>query len=144
MDKIVVDSSVVIKWFVVEPYSVEACQLLNHYQSGGLTLLAPDLIYSEVGNIVWKKQQFQGLAATDAQQVIDCFRSLNLVLTPTATLLDAAYSLAVTYNVYDAMYLALSQREQCPFITADEKLVNAVSPNFPGVVWVANVSSVMP
>jgi predicted nucleic acid-binding protein len=57
MDKVVVDSSVAIKWFVVEPYSVEAHYILEAYQAGTLTLLAPDLLYAEVGNI-------EGLQAT--------------------------------------------------------------------------------
>jgi predicted nucleic acid-binding protein len=140
MSKVVVDSSVVIKWFVVEPYSVESHHLLNQYQIGEIDLLAPDLINAEIGNIVWKKQQFQGLSTTDAQTIIDTFGLLNLVLTPTASLLNEAYQLAVTHKrtVYDAMYVALSLREQCPLITADEKLVNAISASFPGVMWVAD------
>ncbi len=46
MSRLVVDSSVVIKWFVVEPYSTEARRVLNDYQAGGLTLLAPDLLHA--------------------------------------------------------------------------------------------------
>ena len=64
-DKVVVDSSVAIKWFVVEPYSVEAHRILEGYQTGTLTPLAPDLLFAEVGNIVWKKHRFQSLAATE-------------------------------------------------------------------------------
>ena len=59
MDTVVVDSSVVIKWFVVEPYSVEAHYMLEEYQAGPRTLLAPDLLYAEVGNLVWKKHRCQ-------------------------------------------------------------------------------------
>jgi predicted nucleic acid-binding protein len=60
-DKVVVDSSVVIKWFVEEPYVVEAHRILEAYETGTLLLLAPDLLYAEVGNIIWKKHRFQGL-----------------------------------------------------------------------------------
>lgn len=59
MDKVVVDSSVAIKWFVVEPYSTEAYLLLEKYQAGELLFLAPDLINAEVGNIVWKNNNFR-------------------------------------------------------------------------------------
>ena len=140
MDKIVVDSSVVIKWFVVEPFSVEARHILDGYQTGRLALHAPDLINAEVGNIIWKKYRFQGLAAADAQQIIYEFRRLTFVLTPTADLLEEAYHLAVAYErtVYDALYIALSVREQCPFVTADEKLVNVIRAFFPNVLLVAN------
>jgi predicted nucleic acid-binding protein len=68
MDTVVVDSSVAIKWFVVEPYSVEAHYILEKYRAGTLALLAPDLVYAEVGNIVWKKHRFQGIAAEVRQR----------------------------------------------------------------------------
>src|SRR5579864_3585919 len=48
------DSSVVIKWLVPEPHSADAHRLLNDYQAGTLTFLAPDLLHSEIGNIIWK------------------------------------------------------------------------------------------
>jgi predicted nucleic acid-binding protein len=142
MAKIVVDSSVVIKWFIVEPLSTEARLVLNGYQKGELELLAPDLLSAEVGNIIWKKYMFQGLAATDANQIIHEFRGLTFTLTSANDLLEEAYRLAVTYQrtVYDALYIALSLYEQCPLVTADEKLVNAVHSAFPDVIWIANWS----
>jgi predicted nucleic acid-binding protein len=103
MTKLVVDASVVIKWFIPEPLSVEARQILDDYQAGTLSLLAPDLINAEVGNIIWKKQVFQGLDADDASIVIDEFRKLAIIPTPTGDLLADAYGLAVTHrrSVYD-------------------------------------------
>jgi predicted nucleic acid-binding protein len=140
MSQLVVDSSVVVKWFVVERYSTEARRILNDYQTGVLTLLAPDLINAEIGNIVWKKHSFQGMAAADAQLVIDTFRTLHLVQTPTAALLESAYRLAVNHRrtVYDMLYVALSLQEACEFVTADEKLVNAIKPSFPNTLWLGS------
>ena len=56
MDKIVIviDSGVAVKWFVHESYSAEALRILNEYQAGRLDLLAPGLIYAEIGNVAWK------------------------------------------------------------------------------------------
>jgi predicted nucleic acid-binding protein len=140
MDNLVVDSSVAVKWFVVEPYSTEAQRILDAYQNGTISFLAPDLINAELGNIVWKKHIFQGLAASDAQDILDKFRRLQLTFTPTAELLEAAYKIAVAHRqtVYDALYLALSVRENCQCVTADEKLLNAVSSTFPNLIWLAN------
>ncbi len=59
MDKLVVDSSVVIKWFVTESLTEEARRVLEGYQSGSFTLIAPDLLAAEIGNIVWKKSAFR-------------------------------------------------------------------------------------
>lgn len=143
MDKIVVDSSVVVKWFVTEPLSAESHRILDSYQSGAITLLAPDLLNAEVGNIIWKKHRFQGLAKTDAEQVIAAFRELTIEFTPTAELVEDAFRIAVEHErtVYDSLYVALSEREKCPFVSADERLVNAISKSFPSAMWVANWSA---
>jgi predicted nucleic acid-binding protein len=139
MANLIVDSSVAIKWFVPEPYSTEARRILDDYQTGAVSFLAPDLINAEFGNIVWKKRLFQGLDEADAQTVIDEFRKVTFRLTSTAELLEEAFLLAVTHHrsVYDMLYLALSIRENCQFVTADEKMVNAIGSSFPNVVWVA-------
>lgn len=136
---VVVDSSVVIKWLVPEPYSAEARRLLNDYQAGTLTLLAPDLLPAEIGNIIWKKQRFQGMAAADAQNLLDSFRALSFTLTSSNVLLADAYTIAVAHRctVYDALYVALSLREQCRLVTADQKLITALGTAFTQVVWVA-------
>ena len=135
--ELVVDSSVAIKWSVVEPLVTEATAILHAYQAGTLMLLAPDLIYAELGNIVWKKQMLQGLAAADAQRIIADILSLRLATTPSAELLTDGHRLAVAYGrtVYDALYLALSLRRGCSFVTADERLVKAVARMMPQVVW---------
>ncbi|HEV7797248.1 MAG TPA: type II toxin-antitoxin system VapC family toxin [Pyrinomonadaceae bacterium] len=140
MPQLVVDSSVAVKWFIVEPYSTEARTILDQYQNGSISFLAPDLINAEFGNIIWKKHVFQGLAASDAQSIVDDFRALPFTFVPTARLLDDAYKFAVKNHrtVYDSLYLALSLREGCQFVTADEKFVNAIGSSFPNIVWIAN------
>lgn len=141
MAPIVIDSSVVIKWFDAEPYTAEAERILLAYEQGTLTLLAPDLLLAEVGNILWKKQTLtHRWTPTEAEEALAKFQALTWTLTPTSILLNDAYQLAVTHQrtVYDALYLALSLREQCPFVTADERFVNAVKGTFSNVVWIAN------
>lgn len=140
MTRLVVDSSVAIKWFIVEPHSPQARRILTDYQNGAINFHAPDLINAEFGNIVWKKHIFQGLAADDAQAIINGFTKLSFALTSTANILDDAYRLAITYrrSVYDSLYLALSIREQCRFVTADEKMCNAISSSFSNLIWLGN------
>jgi len=139
MASLVVDSSVAIKWFVPEPFAAEAATILAAYQAGTLTLLAPDLIFAELGNILWKKQTLQGLAAAaaDAARIIGDVGNLGLSTTPSVELLFDAYRLAVAHRrtVYDALYLALGLRENCAVVTADERLVNAVGAALPNVSW---------
>lgn len=142
MTNLVVDSSVAVKWFVPEPHSTEASRMLAGYQAGTLSFLAPDLLNAEFGNIVWKKHLFQGLAAAAAQSILDNFRALQFTFTPMTFLLDDAFKLALRHRrtVYDSMFIALSVRAGCQFVTADEKLVNAVSSSCPNLVWLPNWS----
>jgi predicted nucleic acid-binding protein len=139
VEKVVVDCGVSVKWYVAEPHAAEARRVLHDYRAGVISLLAPDLIFAEFGNVIWKKQRFQGLAAADAEEIVAGFQQLGLVIVPSSVLLEEAYRLAITHQrtVYDALYLALSVRESCRFVTSDEKLVNAVGSAFPNLIWVA-------
>jgi predicted nucleic acid-binding protein len=141
MKAIVVDSSVVIKWFVTEILSDEAQRILQGYRDGQLDLLAPDLLNAEIGSIVWKKKRLQNLTEADALLVISLFRDLSITFTSMASLLLDAYLLAATHQrtVYDMMYVALSITENCDFVTADEKLYNAVSRTLPNMIWLGNL-----
>jgi len=140
MTPLVIDSGVIVKWFILEPYATEARSIRKAYWAGQFILLAPEFINAEIGNIVWKKYRRQELSADDAQDVIDEFRALTFRLTSTADLLEDAYNLAVKYQrtVYDMLYVALSLREQCSFVTADEKLANAITPALSNVIWLGN------
>ncbi len=82
----------------------------------------------------------QALSADEAQEVIRRFRELTFQLTSTADLLEDAYDLAVKYQrtVYDMLYVALSLREHCSFVTADEKLFNALTPALSNVIWLGS------
>jgi len=140
MDQIVVDSSIVIKWFTTEPYSAEARQVLDSYRNGQISLSVPDLLFAEVGNIVWKKQRWQHLLPADANAIIDVLFSLTFYVVSSAELVCEAYRLACMHDrtVYDCLYLALSVREGCLFVTADERLANAVHGAMPNVIWIGD------
>lgn len=140
MEQIVIDSGVTIKWYIDEPDFAPARLIRDDYEAGLLDLLAPDLIYSEVGNIVWKKRLFQALPEADAQVILTDFRAYSFKITPAKGLLDEAYQLAVAHRrtVYDSLYLALSLRARCRFVTADERFANAVGPTFPNLIRLAN------
>ena len=47
----VIDASVAVKWYLAEVHQPEAIIVLDSDE----ILMAPDLLLSEVGNIIWKK-----------------------------------------------------------------------------------------
>jgi predicted nucleic acid-binding protein len=142
MRAIVVDASVAAKWFLQEPHTTEALNILKRVLADELSLIAPDHIYAELGNVLWKRTTAGTVPITDAQAFIADFLKIDMTLVSTADLLLDAYSLAIVHqrSMYDSLYLALSQREQCELVTADAKLVNAVSSVMSNVVLLANWS----
>lgn len=140
MARLVIDSSVVIKWYVAEEHQAPATAIRDRYREGDLDLLVPDLFYAEIGNIVWKKRQTQGLAVADARRIIDAVLTLPLEVTPNSQLITEAYHLAEEHGqtVYDSLYLALALSVECQCVSADRRLVNAVAHTLPGTLWLAD------
>lgn len=140
MEKIVVDSSVAVKWFVIETDSMKARQILLEFKQGLWEFLAPDLIYAEYGNIIWKKQIFQGFDEADANSALEDFQDIQFTITPARFILKEAFQIAVKHKrtFYDSLYLALSVKENCEFVTADEKFYNSVSKDFPKIILLSN------
>jgi predicted nucleic acid-binding protein len=128
MSRLVVDSCVAIKWLVNEPGSGAAGRLLHRYLDERTELLAPDSIESEIGNSLWKRFHRGLMTADEAQQAFARFRALQITTIACGRLLDDAMRLAIEHrrSFYDCLFLALSLQENCPFVTADEKLANAV------------------
>jgi predicted nucleic acid-binding protein len=95
MTEILVDSGIIVKWFVSEPDSIETRLIYNEYENGNLGLLAPDLLYVEFGNVIWKKLILQNFDETDAAFAIEQFKKISFTLTPTTVLFDDAFQIAV-------------------------------------------------
>lgn len=125
MTMLVVDASVVAKWFFPEEHSSESRRLLSPRH----TLLAPDLIWSEAGNIAWKRVRRGEMKADEAAEFIADLIRLPLGVVPTQGLLAPALELAIATDrtVYDCMYLAMAIDRKCRLVTADERFVNALA-----------------
>jgi predicted nucleic acid-binding protein len=127
--KLVIDANVLIKLYVPEVLSQKADSLFRDAENGGIELIAPDLIYPESGNILWKKQRLKELSRPDVEEITEAILSLPLVVEPVKLLLPLAVDIAIGYNitVYDAAYVALATVYKTALITADKKLVDTLS-----------------
>jgi predicted nucleic acid-binding protein len=136
LSRCVVDANVVAKWFVPERLSEQAVRLLD----GGHDLASPDLLWPEVGNVVWKKSRAGEVSSLDARRIVAALDTLPLVVFPSRVVLDGALDIALRTgrSVYDGVYLALAVALDCPLATADERLVNALAggPLARHVVWI--------
>ena len=125
MSVFVVDASLVIKWFVPEIHSEAARRWLGASHD----YVAPDLLFSEAGNAVWKKVRRKELDVTEARQLVVDLTHVAVETVATRSLLQDALTVALTagMTVYDAMYLTLAARLETQVITGDERFANKVA-----------------
>jgi len=126
---LVVDASVVAKWYLPETLSDRADALQQHAIAQELHLVAPDLLYYEVGNALWKRVRTQTLTAGEAQTLLAQLLALPIRRVSSYALAGAALEIAVQTGrtIYDAAYLAIAESLETRLITADERFVNALA-----------------
>ena len=125
MSVFVVDASLVIKWFVPEIHSEAARRWLGASHD----YVAPDLLFSEAGNAVWKKVRRKELDVTEARQLVVDLTHVAVETVATRSLLQDALTVALSagMTVYDAMYLTLAARLETEVITGDDRLADRVA-----------------
>src|SRR3989338_3676033 len=103
MNSLVVDASVAIKWFIPEIHSINAIGLLDM----PLNFVAPDLIFSEMGNILWKKYRQKDLSLKNATQVLYDFKRTPIDIFSNELLFESTWDIATNYGTtfYDSSYL---------------------------------------
>lgn len=119
---IVLDASVVLKWFLQEESSEKALEIRQRYLSSQIDISVPCLILSEVSNVLRYEPNYTQDSTKEAlSSILDL--GIDIVVL-TKEIYELAIELAYKYDVtvYDAQYLALSQDLGFELITADEKL----------------------
>jgi predicted nucleic acid-binding protein len=124
MTRHVVDASVAIKWFVDEIHADAARRL----QADAYDLLAPDLLWLECGNLLWKKVRRGELTADEARLIWGGLEQQPISIFPSGLVVEPALEVALDTNrtVYDGCYLALAMLTGCRLVTADGRLFNAL------------------
>jgi predicted nucleic acid-binding protein len=120
---VVIDASVVVKWFVEEELTNQALTLAEDYETRRVDLRSVQLMPFEVMNALRYNPE---LGETEVEKAAEALTRLGVALHPIlqdlhSLSLRCAYRYGLT--IYDASYLALAQFLNCDLYTADKKLI---------------------
>ncbi|MEM2585199.1 MAG: type II toxin-antitoxin system VapC family toxin, partial [Thermoproteota archaeon] len=109
MERIVIDASVAVKWFVPEKDSDKALKLRELYLNGALEIVAPTLIYYEVANAL-RFHPYYRLSEKELLKATSALKNMQIAIEPTVKTWRKAFEISALdkVSVYDAIYLATS------------------------------------
>lgn len=118
-EKVVLDSSVVTKWYTKEKGSKAAIEYRDPDVEGELTVIEPSLVIYEVTNALNYNPNF---SEPDVKESIKSLIDLHLeIIDPSKEMIERIVSLARDYgtSIYDSSYLALANMLDVNMVTAD-------------------------
>lgn len=133
---VVVDASVIAKWFVEEEHSDRALDLRDDYVARAVEITAPELLPFEVLNSLRYNPEF---GEGDLKQATRALEGYDMWLFPmlgelAQKIAENAYTYGI--SVYDASYISLGELRETTLYTADAKLLGKVR----AASWVRHIS----
>jgi len=140
---VVADSSLFLAAVLQESHSQRADALINSWISENIQIAAPTLFRYEIIAVL-RKNVYRGLISPEQalvaqKNLLSSTHGVDFIIDD--ALLKRGYELAAQLNrptAYDSQYLAVAERLDCEFWTADQKLFNAVSGSLSWVKWIGN------
>lgn len=139
--KYIVDSSVGFKWVVPEVNSDKATRLRDDYEQAKLELLAPDIFPIEIAHALTRAERQLRIPVGTASPLLADATDTLAGYQASLLLLQRACELSskARIGIYDCLYVALAEREQCEMVTADVRLINVLQKDFPFIVSLASL-----
>ena len=123
--KFVLDACIGIKWVLPEDDSAQAIALGQQFKQQIHELIAPDTFPVEVAHAITRAERRGLINQQDgAKQFMELLTTLPEIH-QSLPLLPRAYELSSQYRigVFDCLYIALAEREQCQVVTADQRML---------------------
>ena len=121
--EIVIDASVVVKWFVKEKYSHEAKLLRDAYANGLIDVSAPSLLPYEVLNALKYSGAFGEEELKEIAITLEDFQITLFNLQGELAVKSIELAMRRGLTIYDSSYVALAQILNTELYTSDEKLI---------------------
>ena len=125
MSALVPDASVFVKLLLPEPDAMLAERVLL---GEGHELIAPQLLWAEVGNVLWKRARGGRVPVETCTRLLDRARRIPMRMVLIDEHIEDALEIAVQTGrtVYDSLYLAVAVAEDAMLVTADERFASAI------------------
>ncbi|MHB1583004.1 MAG: type II toxin-antitoxin system VapC family toxin [Acidimicrobiales bacterium] len=120
MREVVLDASVVLKWFASEQRgSFEARQLRDDYQAGRLSVVVPSLLFLELLNVAGRRWRWEPEAVAELAEALG---DLSFEVSE-PELASVASWISRGLTAYDAAYVALAERRELALVTDDDVII---------------------
>jgi predicted nucleic acid-binding protein len=125
MTEVVLDASVVLKWFRAEGerHVEPACQLRAAFEGGELIVLAPPILHLEIVNVAGRRCHWSGPSLVDLAVALE---DLGFDMREPELTRVARWT-AHGLTAYGAAYVALAEGEGIRLITGDDPIVAAAT-----------------
>lgn len=131
-----VDASFLVQLVTHGQYITQAVALWQTWHTAEAILLAPTLILYETSNMLYRYVKAGYLYSEEATQALERILAFKITFYGDALLHHRALQMAQAFSLaaaYDAHYLALCERFNADFWTADKRLYNSVHTALPWV-----------
>lgn len=125
-DKVVLDSSVIAAIFFKEQASERAERVAENHE-----LVTVDIAVAEVANVAWKRvvlfSESREVTLKALKRCTDFIISVCDIIT-SQELLESGFEIALADRItlYDALFVAASEREKVSLLTLDKKLYEKI------------------
>ena len=130
MHEIVIDASIVVKWFIEEKDSDKARLLRDKFIDGKIELIVPSLLYFEVLNALKYSQLFDLSELNDAGESLENYGFKVITIKKKIRKHMIKFAVDHEISIYDASYLGLSIGLGKILYTADEKIIKKLPSTF--------------
>jgi predicted nucleic acid-binding protein len=139
--KYVIDSSVAVKWELSETDSDKADSLRNDFRKGVHEFLSLDIFMVEAAHALTRAERQRRILVGQARKLFLDVLTTPPIFFPFHPLMLRAIDISskMRIGVYDCCYVALAEREQCEFVTADTTLVKNLQSTFPFILSLASI-----
>ncbi len=120
-EKVVLDTSVIVKWFVEESGSGQANQILNLYQKNKVGIVVPEIVCLELINAL---KFGAGFDENGLKEALTAFVNLDLEMVPLfESYFNELINIMSDFRIaaYDAYFIVTAKSKQIDLITADKK-----------------------